>query len=66
MGKYRFYRLNRHGQADGPGEDIDCPDDSQAHGLGWEMIVDDPRLGGVDIWDGNRKVAQLTRYLKPD
>jgi len=66
VGEYVFYRLNRQAQAEGPGETIACVDDSHAHGVGWGMITDDPGLSGVDIWQGKRKVAQLTRYLKPE
>ena len=58
---YRFYRFDRKGQPLRQAEDIQCPSDLQARFKGRDILATEEMVGALDIWDGERRVAQLAQ-----
>lgn len=61
MKLYRFYRLDRKGQPLRQVEDIQCASDLQARLKGREILGVEENVASLDIWDGERRVAQLAQ-----
>ncbi len=57
----RFYRLDRTGRPLSQVEDIQCGSDLQARFKGREILATEETVEALDIWEGERRVIQLSQ-----
>ena len=61
MKVYRFYRFDRNGQPLGPVEEFPCGSDLQARLKGREILDIEATVAALEVWDGERRLVQLTQ-----